>query len=263
MDQAQGSVENNFNYNYLLVQTILKMRDAQAEEHPAQYWTYFEYALGLVLSHLDFQLKGEIQQDYAVLMAAFRKINALKDTELNTQSKKSLINKLKEDFADAHRFYIMQALNRVGVVRVEDEGIIDFESTDLDTMTKIVRDLPNGTIASFEKQEGKKTPPLIKPEMVLVTYKDKLIEMPKDEYLKMQNENASQEEAPLIKGEMPEEGIEVEEGDDVELDSESEDAGAKETETQNDDTAVERDGDSNSANPAQRKHFGWKSKYEM
>jgi len=257
----QGGVENNFNYNYLLVQTILKMRDAQADDQPARYWTYFEYALGLVISHLDFQLKGEIQQDYAVLMAAFRKINLLKDTELNTQSKKSLINKLKEDFADAHRFYIMQALNRVGVVKVEDEGIINFESTDLDTMTKIVRDLPNGTVASFEKQEGRKTPPLIKPEMVLVTYKDKLIEMPKEEYMKMQTEKTTQEAAPITMGEMPEEGIETEQGDDVELESESEDAEAKDG-TPTDDTAVETAGNQ-SANIAPGKAFGWKRKYEL
>jgi hypothetical protein len=259
MIPEQGGVENNFNYNYLLVQTILKMRDAQADDQPARYWTYFEYALGLVISHLDFQLKGEIQQDYAILMAAFRKINLLKDTELNAQSKKSLINKLKEDFADAHRFYIMQALNRVGIVKVEDEGIINFESTDLDTMTKIVRDLPNGTIASFEKQDGKKTPPIIKPEMVLVTYKDKLIEMPKEDFLKMQAAKQEEELAPIVSGEMPEEEPQAED-DDLELESESEDAEAKEGTPKND-TAVETEGN-HSANPAS-KQFGWKRKYEI
>ena len=208
MVPEQGGVENNFNYNYLLVQTILKMRDAQAEDAISQYWVYFEYAMGLVISHLDFQLKGEIQQDYTILATAFNKIN---DSSLNPESKKALIKSLEADFANAHRFYIMQALNRVGVVRVEDEGIIDFESTDLDTMTRIVRDLPNGTVAAFEKQETNPTPPVFKPEMILVTHKGKIIEMPKDEYMKLQQ----RDEEPMIMAEVPEEGPAAEDESEV------------------------------------------------
>lgn len=196
MIPIQSGIENNFNYNYLLVQTILKMRDAQADNATAKYWTYFEYALGLVISHLDFQLRGEIQQDYAILATA---INKIKTSKINPQTKTMMINRIKEDFADAHRFYIMQALNRVGVVKVEDEGLIDFESTDIDMMTRIVRDLPNGTVSSFKKQEAKDTVPVFKPEMILVTHKGKVIQMPKSEYTKLK-----QEEAPVIMGNMPE-----------------------------------------------------------
>lgn len=203
MIPEQSNVENNFNYNYLLVQTILKMRDANADISIPQYWVYFEYGMGLVVSHLDFRLRGEIEQDYAIIQAAFNKINS---TNLNPATKHTLINRIKEDFANAHRFYIMQALNRVGVVRVEDEGVIDFESTDLDTFTKIVRDLPNSTVAAFKKQDEKKTAPLIKPEMVLVTHNGKIIQMPKEDYMKLQ-----QEEAPVIMGEVPEDGPIVEE----------------------------------------------------
>jgi hypothetical protein len=204
MIPEQSGVENNFNYNYLLVQTILKMRDAQSDEDIPRYWTYFEYGIGLVISHLDFKLRGEIEQDYTLLRAAFNKIN---NSSLNPQTKKTVTNRIKEDFANAHRFYIMQALNRVGIVKVEDEGIIDFESTDLDILTKAVRDTSNtNAVAAFKAQEGKSTPPIVKPTMVLVTYKDKVIQMPKEDYDKLQHD-----EAPVLMGEMPDD-----------LDSESE-----------------------------------------
>ena len=190
MDQQQTGVENNFNYNYLLVQTILKMRDAQAEDKPNEYWVFFDYGLGLVISHLDFQLRGEIQQDYTVLMAAIRKIH---ESTVNDQTKKRLSTDLKADFANAHRFYIMQALNRVGVVRIEDEGVIDFESTDIDTFTKVVRDTHNNSaLGAYKAQEGKSTPPLVKPEMVLVYNKGELVSMPKDDYDQMQAEQGGQ-----------------------------------------------------------------------
>lgn len=232
MPDEASNIENNFNYNYLLVQTILKMRDAQADETISRYWTYFEYGMGLVISHLDFQLKGEIQQDYAILQAAFTKIN---NTNLNDASKKTLINRLKEDFANAHRFYIMQALNRVGIVRVEDEGVIDFESTDLDTFTKIIRDTHNtSAVGAFKAQEGKNTDPLVKPEMVLVTHKGKLIQMPKEEYLKTQQEEAPimmgevPADGPVVEGEEPNEENDVIEGAEEELESEESEPAEKE-----------------------------------
>ena len=244
MADEGSNIENNFNYNYLLVQTILKMRDAEAEKRIAQYWTYFEYALGLVISHLDFQLRGEIQQDYAILQAAIRKVWSSK---LHDQSKETYINRLKEDFADAHRFYVMQALNRVGIVRVEDEGIIDFESTDLDTFTKVVRDTSNtGAVGALKAQEGKQTPPLVKPEMVLVYRDKKILSMPKEDYLKLQQDNAQQEAAPVAMGQMPDDPdseIEDEEGEPVE-----EDQGEAPIET----TEEAADGPSKKWNPTKR-----------
>lgn len=249
MMQDSSGIENNFNYNYLLIQTILKMRDALADGDIERYWVYFEVALKLVISHLDFQLKGEIQQDYAVLEAALKKIQNLKDSELNAQSKKALINKLKCDFANAHNFYIMQALNRVGVVKVEDEGVIDFESVDLDTMTKIVRDTHTSSVVGSAKSvEEKKTPPLLKPEMLLVTYKGKVMQMPKEEYMKLKHD-----ENEMIMAEMPEQDVEAESV------SESEDARERERDTP---VGNEPEGVSDDASSPEKK-FGWKRKFEM
>jgi hypothetical protein len=240
----QSGIENNFNYNYLLVQTILKMRDARAERRIPEYWSYFEDAMQLVVSHLDFKLKGEIQQDYTILAAA---INRIENSTVNPQTKVTLINDITKDFANAHKFYIMQALNRVGVVKVEDEGVIDFESVDLDTMTKIVRDTSGkSVINATEEVESKKTPPLIKPEMIMV-YKDgKLMSMPKQDYMKLQADQQGDKEAPILMAEMPEE---VPESDEQIDEGEGE-------EPDNTEEADEKPADD------KQKQFGWKRKFE-
>lgn len=194
MIPEQGGVENNFNYNYLLVQTILKMRDAEADDNTKQYWVYFKTALKLVISHLDFQLKGEIEQDYAVLHAAFKKIES---SNMNEASKLTWVNRIKNDFAGAHDFYIMQALNRVGVVKVEDEGIIDFESTDIDTFTRAVRDSSNsGAVGALNNPENQIKKPIVKPEMVLVTRGKDILQMPKADYDKYMESQVEIRELP-------------------------------------------------------------------
>lgn len=170
----------NFNYNYLLIQTILKMRDAQAKGEIKEYWIYFEYAMGLVLSHIDFDVRGEIEKDFAVLQEAVRKI---KKSNLNEQTKTTLINKLFEDFANSHRFYIMQALNRIGIVKVEDEGVIDFDKIDIDTMTQIIRNSYSSLEKAVEKaEEGKKQ--IVMPEMIAIYHNGKIIQIPKEDYIK-------------------------------------------------------------------------------
>lgn len=198
------AVDINFNYNYLLIQTILKMRDAQAKGEIKEYWIYFEYAMGLVLSHIDFNVRGEIEKDFAVLQEAIRKV---RKSNLNEQTKNILINKLCEDFANNHRFYIMQALNRIGIVKVEDEGIIDFDKIDIDTMTQIIRDSDRSVIKATEKAE-QNPKKIVQPEMVAIYHNGKIVQMPKEEYLKLaSSRNSSQPE--MIVGKMPENPEEV------------------------------------------------------
>lgn len=152
MISNQENLENNFNYNYFLIQTILKMRDSEAQHELAAFWIYFKYAFGLVTSHFDFQLRADIQKDYDIMDVAIKRIEK---SGIADSSQKNMINNLRAKFAQAHLFYVMQALNRVGIVKLEEEGTIDFESTDLETFTKIVRSLSSPSVV-VENEERKK-----------------------------------------------------------------------------------------------------------
>jgi hypothetical protein len=192
MENFSEKIDANYNYNFIVMQTIGKMRDAQARGDLASYWIYFDYALGLVSSYIEAPIAREIQNDYNILNEAIRKIE---ESNIAETSKKMHIEKLRANFADAHRFYVMNALNRIGVLKLEDEGVIDFSLFDMERTTRVVRNsvsLKEGTSNEFEVKKIVHIPP---EEEVLVYYNNRIIAMPKSEYMKYREEQEAQKNA--------------------------------------------------------------------
>jgi hypothetical protein len=79
--------------------------------------------------------------------------------------------------------------------------------------------------------EEKKDKPVVKPEMILVTYKGKIIQMPRDEYEKLQDKDDEE----LLMANVPEEGPE-------------EESNEEETEEEQQEQ------------PEEKKTFGWKKR---
>ena len=50
------------------------------------------------------------------------------------------------DFADTHRYFIMEALPRASIYKVSEEGVIDFNKHKLEQTTEIIRN--SGGLAS-------------------------------------------------------------------------------------------------------------------
>lgn len=123
-------------YDILVLDTIKKMRDTYAEDSQEKYYKYFEVAIQLVLPHLDIEIRKEVENDFKQLKKMIKETNA-KDS--NDQTKKIEILKLKEDFATTHRYYIMLALTKVGIVRASEEGLIDFNSIEIDAIKRAIR----------------------------------------------------------------------------------------------------------------------------
>jgi hypothetical protein len=86
---------------------------------------------------------NNIEEDFATLM---EKIISIKETEDNEQSKKVRILALKVDFADTHRYFIMEALPRASIYKVSEEGVLDFNKHRLEETTEIIRN--SGGLAS-------------------------------------------------------------------------------------------------------------------
>ena len=141
----------NYNYNYLVIQTIMKMRDAKAEHAKYQYWTYFEFAIQLVLSYLEPGIAAYIQQDFNVMD---EKIQAMKRTSgLSDKTREMTTDLLHEEFADRHRYYILKALNKIGIVKVSEDGDIDFGKLDLQVMSDIIKANPHAASVSVSTTE--------------------------------------------------------------------------------------------------------------
>ena len=145
------------NYNYLLLDTIKKMRDSQASKDQDSSWTHFKFALKLVNPYLPMEIRKDIEEDYRRLE---EKIKEIKECKENEETRKNRIRKLKDSFGEAHEYYIMSALSRVGIIKVTDEGVLDLDELDLATQVKgIIRASSKGLIKAVEDKtknvEGK------------------------------------------------------------------------------------------------------------
>lgn len=136
MDNAGDGQNVTLTFDILLLDTIKRMRDNYADNNQERYFKYFEIALQLVLPHLDIEIRKGIETDFKKLRSEEAKI---KDTTANEQTKKLEYLKLQESFATAHRYYIMLALTKVGIVRTSEEGLIDFDSIEVESLKRVIR----------------------------------------------------------------------------------------------------------------------------
>jgi hypothetical protein len=134
-------------YTWLVLDSIKKMRDAQAAGERDKYVIHFEFILQLLIPHIDVKLRTTINKDRETLQ---KEITKIRKENTNEQSRKSLILDLREDFANSHRGYIFAALSRVGIIRVSEDGIIDFNSTDMATLQAIIRNSGAGLDKAIE-----------------------------------------------------------------------------------------------------------------
>lgn len=145
----------SLNYTWLVLDTVRKMRDGKAKGDTAEYYTHFEFSIQMLLAYIDAEEREKIERDFR----EYRKLlKAIKDGDANEQTKKRNILLLKEDFADAHRYYVMAALSKAGIIKVSDEGLIDFEKKDINEVRAIVRS--GGGVSSTVKRvvgNGNKT----------------------------------------------------------------------------------------------------------
>lgn len=148
--EQQGS--NTF--DWLVLDTLRRMRDAQAEGDTARYFTHFEYAFQMVIPWLSLKTRDAVQKDYDKYTLLTKSI---RDSTVNDATKSIELRALKENFANAHRVLIFASLSRLGIIHVSDEGVINFETLDIDQMAAIVRSqkgLEKITRKVMGKQEG-------------------------------------------------------------------------------------------------------------
>ena len=137
---SESAADTNFNFNYLVVQTTMKMRDAKASRAWWEYWVHFEFAAQLVLSYLEPKVAKDIQLDMDDMETRISNLTIACDNGvLNEKTRDIQINLLRADFCDKHRYYVMKALNKIGIVKVAEDGVIDFDSIDLETMSAVIR----------------------------------------------------------------------------------------------------------------------------
>jgi len=156
---ASGQDTSNFSltFDVILLKRADLMMNAAADGDIQRYYTNFRFAIQLVISYLDIKTRTSLQADMDKLEILMKAINEAPD--LNPESKKNKILTLKQDFADNHTVYIFGCFSRVGIVRIREEGRLDFKVLDIDQMAQIVQGasggLPSGIKRVLAKEAAK------------------------------------------------------------------------------------------------------------
>lgn len=129
--------DTSMNYQNLLLSTISRMVQAHAHGKIGTYWIYFKSAIRLTTPYIPPAMRNKVEEDYEQFMQNVDKIK--NDKEKNEKTKEAEILQLQGEFADNNEFYIMKALSRSGIVKIRDEGIIDFEKYEIEQYQKVIR----------------------------------------------------------------------------------------------------------------------------
>jgi preprotein translocase subunit Sec61beta len=136
-EQGTQQKEDTGKYHqYLILKTVEAMSDAHAEKDKWKYFSKFRTAYDLLLNYFDNEDREKMEIDFRALKQAIKEIAISKNNEA---SKKEMIDKIQENFADEHRYYIFNSFAKAGIIRLEQEGSMDFTKHDMEEIKKIVR----------------------------------------------------------------------------------------------------------------------------
>jgi len=138
------------NFAWFVLNTITRMRDADAKENYKEYFTHFRYALDALAPYIDGEKRAAIERDWEVLKVA---IVQMKRTLKNDIEIKNEEVRLKKDFADKHMFHVFEALPKASIIKITQDAVIDFDKMEIETMKRIVR-TGSGLEASIANATG-------------------------------------------------------------------------------------------------------------
>lgn len=132
----EDSQQQNYSFDWVVLSTIMNIIKSKANNEKDKYTSYVESGLRLLMVYYPDRLKIAIQEDMESLR---NEIQKLKATEKNEVTKEKKIMELKMDFAETHEAYVFTALTKVGIIKIQEEGVIDFEKHDINQIARAVR----------------------------------------------------------------------------------------------------------------------------
>ena len=140
-------------FEEVVLDTSLKLRDAQANGHIDQAFVYFKWMLDFLSNHIPLEERENLEEDARTFSIQLDMID--NDKQSNDELKQRMVKKMKEIFTETHSRYIMMAYPRAGINKVTDDGAIDFTEVDYDIAKKIIRHHPvKDTIEKWEKEKA-------------------------------------------------------------------------------------------------------------
>lgn len=132
----ENVAEINLSYTWLVLDSIKKMRDAEASGDLDRFSIYFNFCLRLVIPYMDITLKKNVDDDINLLN---QYTTLIRENEPNEETRKKKIKEARAEFANTHMGYVMGTLSKIGLIKVGQDGVIDFTKTDIEQLKQIIR----------------------------------------------------------------------------------------------------------------------------
>jgi hypothetical protein len=149
--QQEQPQEQNLNVNWLVLDTIRRLRDSKAAGQKEQYFALTDFGLKLVQSYFPLDVRKMLDQDYTMFRVEAKRI---RETEKAEVSRKKLIDELNYEFAEAHDGRLMSALARMGIIKNQEDGVIDFSELSMDQYAEIIQNRRKGVIKALQEAKG-------------------------------------------------------------------------------------------------------------
>jgi hypothetical protein len=149
---AKTSGDISVTYHNVVLNIITNMTHAEAQGRKKEYVTYFLNALEMLAPYLPATDSPKCEAGLKELQDRIQKIKEKEGTEgLNTQAINDQVLNEKCNFADEHKFYIYRAFERAKIISLSEEGELDFDKVDFDTVIKVVRNSAMGVTANLKR----------------------------------------------------------------------------------------------------------------
>jgi hypothetical protein len=126
------------------------MRNAKANEQWYKYWVHFKFAMQLLVPYMTVETRKKIEKEYQELL---KQIEEIEEKNIARASKDKEIEDVKVEFAETHEHYILSALGRVGIIKVSEEGVLDFNTFDFDVLRQAINRKNYDKVVENEKME--------------------------------------------------------------------------------------------------------------
>jgi hypothetical protein len=143
-DQMLQDIPSNF--AWFVLNTITKMRDADASGDHVQYYTFFRYAINSLAPYMTGERREAVERDFKVMEGAIAK---MKNTpNINPQTEEKNEEEIRKEFADSHTFLIFEALPKASIVKISQDAVIDFGKTEWQTLGLYIRGIAHSGMKS-------------------------------------------------------------------------------------------------------------------
>lgn len=136
------SRDPSYNLNYQIVLLITKMHDAKLNRDWERYWWAFDSVVKITSIHYTDATKNMLQEEFNKLAHAEK---IIKEKEKNERTQENLILELRKFFALQYEEVITQGLKGMDIIKIDVDGVVDFNSHELKVLETAVRSIGSNT----------------------------------------------------------------------------------------------------------------------